>query len=86
MQCDHSEECKEHDGKEHELSVEETSTERNCRSGYFKKGAFVSAGGRYAKTFYGAEIEYQITCSCGKLKIDASMSDDIQASDMDELV
>lgn len=76
-----------HAGEGHELNVEENSSERTSRSGYFKKGVFVPAYGRYAKTFYGAEVEFSITCSCGKLElVTGSMTDDVQASGMDELV
>jgi len=77
---------KDHIGKDHELSVGENGCERTSRSGYLKKGVFVSAFGRYAKTFYGAEVEFSITCSCGKLEaVEGSMADDVQASGMDEL-
>lgn len=86
FETDHSAECAEHQGDGHELSVEENSVDRTARSGFFKKGIFVPAGGRYAKMFYGAELSYSVTCSCGNLSIDDSFNDDVQASGMDELV
>lgn len=87
LEHDHSEDCKEHKGVGHELSIDEDGAERTSRSGFFdkKKNQFVSAGGRYSKTFYGAEVGYSIKCSCGKLSVDGSISDDIQASSMDEM-
>jgi hypothetical protein len=85
--ADHSEECKEHQGTGHELSIEETSSDRTGRSGYFKKGVFVSAYGRYAKTFYGVEVSYEITCSCNdEFKVTGTFSDEMQGSSMEELV
>jgi len=99
MEADHSTEFAEHlkaEGieetaepephAEHELSIEEAGYERTNRSGFFKKGQFVPAGGRYAKTFYGAEVSYEICCSCGKFKAEGSLNDDVQASGMDEMV
>ena len=75
-----------HQGKGHELKIEERGSERTQRSGYFKKGQFVAAFGRYAKTFYGAEVEFAVTCSCEKLNpIEGSVTDDVQASSMDEM-
>lgn len=82
----HSAACTEHKGEGHELQVEDEGCERTDRSGYFKKGVFVPKGGRYAKHFYGVELSYTITCSCGKLEaISDTFSDEIQASGMDEL-
>lgn len=74
-----------HSGEGHDLSVEESSCERTQRSGYFKKGVFVPAGGRYAKTFYGASLSYTVTCSCSEgFKIEGVLEDDVQASGMDD--
>lgn len=42
--------------------------------------------GRGTKTFYGYEISGELVCGCGKSKVEVSVSDDIQASAMDELV
>lgn len=83
---DHTEECKGHQGEGHELAIEENSSERTSRSGYFKAGKWVSAGGRYAKTMYGFSLTYTITCSCdNKFTVDGTIEDEIQASGMDEL-
>ena len=41
---------------------------------------------RYQKRFYGCEITIEVSCSCGKTSAEATWSDDIQASAMDELV
>lgn len=86
LEADHSSECGDHNGEGHDLSVEENGSERTSRSGYFKKGEFVPASGRYAKTLYGVEVGYKIECLCGELEIEGSMSDEVQASGMDELV
>lgn len=76
----------EHKGEEHELTVENTGAERTSRSGFFQKGKFVSGFGRYAKTFYGAAVDFTVTCSCGKLDVSGQMTEEVQASGMDELV
>jgi hypothetical protein len=87
MEADHTDDCKEHVGKGHELSIEDNGCERTERSGYFDKGQFKAAGGRYAKHFYGVELSYTITCSCGKLEgIEGMLTGEIQGSGMDELV
>ena len=87
LEADHVDDCKEHVGKGHELSVEDNGCERTDRSGFFKKGKFVPAYGRYAKHFYGVELSYTITCSCGKLEnVDGVLRDEIQGSSMDGLV
>lgn len=76
-----------HSGDDHELQIIEAGTERTSRSGYYKKGEWVSAGGRYAKTYYGADVSYEVTCLCGKLEaITGSIGDDVQASGMEEMV
>jgi hypothetical protein len=47
-------------------------------------------GGRYKKSYFGAEVEYVIRCSCQKEKdpplYTGSVSDKMAASEMDELV
>lgn len=79
--------CAEHRGKGHELSIEDTGAERTSRSGYFKKGKFVPAYGRYAKTLYGVQVGYAIKCSCSDdWTVEGTLEDEIQASGMDELV
>ena len=87
LEADHSLECEKHKGEEHELAVEENGAERTSRSGHQdKKKGWVSHGGRYSKTFYGVEVSYKISCSCGKLEADGSFGDDVQASSMEPLV
>lgn len=41
---------------------------------------------RYQKRFYGAEVEIEITCQCGKTSLNQTWSDEVSASGMDELV
>lgn len=86
MEYDHSEQCKEHQGEGHGLEIEEDGCERTSRSGYFKKGQFVFACGRYAKTFYGMALNYSVTCECGKLELSGTLEDECQASGMEQLV
>lgn len=75
-----------HNGEGHELSVQESGADRTQRSGYFKKGEFIPASGRYAKNFYGVSVTYTVTCSCGALSVEDAFEDDMQASSMDEMV
>lgn len=75
-----------HKGEGHELTVEEAGSERTSRSGYYKKGEWVSAGGRYAKTYYGASVDYTVTCSCGNFTAEGQWEDDVQASGMEEMI
>jgi Zn finger protein HypA/HybF involved in hydrogenase expression len=84
MEVDHTEECKEHQSKGHELEVDEGS----AQSVYYdkRKHQWVNKYGRYAKTMYGATLSCTITYSCGKLSADGSVSDKVRASGMDELV
>ena len=60
----------------HELSVEETSSSRTMRA---------EGKGRYAKTFYGALVEFTVRCTCEKYEVQGTWEDDIQASAMDEM-
>jgi hypothetical protein len=85
--ADHSDECQGHQGEGHGLEIEENGVERTSKSGYFdRKKGFVSSYGRYAKTFYGVEVSYKITCECGELEVEGSFTDEVQASGMEELV
>jgi hypothetical protein len=68
---------KEHQGDGHELSIDEQSSERTQR---------IEGAGRYAKTFYGAEVSFEITCSCGNWSYEGSLAADVQASHMDSLM
>jgi len=66
-----------HKCREHLLTVEEENSERTDRQ---------EGKGRYAKTFYGATVFFSVGCSCGEMEvINGDLSDDIQASAMDEL-
>lgn len=71
---------KAHEGEGHELTAEETGSEMTSRSDG-KPGT----PSRYRKSFYGAKVEYKITCSCGGLEEEGSFEDEVQASGMDEL-
>lgn len=81
----------EHEDEGHDLEIEEAGAERTSKSGYYSKrkkdrGTFIPAYGRYAKTFYGVELSYKVTCSCGDgWESEGQFSDEIQASWMDEL-
>ena len=77
-----------HKGDDHELEAEDAGADRTQRSGYYdkKKGQWVNAFGRYAKTFYGVSMDVKVTCSCGNLEVLVPMKDEIQASGMDSLV
>ena len=68
---------KEHTGEGHdiEMSVEASNDE-------YGEGA-----GRYMKSFFGAEVEVSIKCSCSDETLyDATHKDHVQASAMDEMV
>ena len=41
---------------------------------------------RYQKRFFGAQVEIEVTCACGKSKESINWKDEVQASGMDELV
>lgn len=66
----------------HEISVDETGSSRTSRS---------EGKGRGMRTFYGATIDVEVSCSCGKMlaadgkALTAELSDDVQASGMDSL-
>jgi hypothetical protein len=68
-----------HQGEGHELEAESTSESRDSYQG---------KGGRRAPTYYGAEIEFTVACSCDKKKAVATgtLRAYEQAGSMDELV
>lgn len=70
----------EHKGDDHELDADAESQELTCRT---------EGNGRYMKTFYGASVDVALRCSCQEQKDDAlwmeTLSDEMQASHMDEL-
>lgn len=83
LEVDLSEECKEHHGDGHELSVEATNVERTEDS----RGPKPSTPARYRKTFYGATLEAVVTCSCAEdFSASEEWKDEVQASAMDEMV
>jgi len=78
VDSDHSDECKDHLNKEgedkHDLSIAENEVNQ-----------IEEGGGRYAKSFFGAELAYTITCACDdKFSVEGTVSDKIAASAMDE--
>ncbi len=61
----------------HELTIEETGSERTDR---------MEGKGRGARHYYGATINYVVRCSCGEFEFDGTLTDDVQASAMEDLV
>ena len=62
----------------HDLEIEETSSERTSRA---------EGKGRGTRTFYGAFVDYTVTCSCGgEWKVEGSLEVEEQASAMESLV
>lgn len=59
---------------EHELSVDEDSTE-----------GLEEGGGRYKKSYFGATVQFTVRCSCGEFEFSGELSDKVPASGMDEL-
>lgn len=59
----------------HELEVEETGVD-----------AIEKGGGRYQKSFFGAEVAFTVKCNCGcGFEKEGSFSDEVAASEMEEL-
>lgn len=78
--------------KEATLDLEETSIEGPIGSGHEFEveedsvDQIEEGGGRYAKSYFGAEVGYTITCTCGcGFARSATMSDKVAASEMDEM-
>lgn len=68
----------EHEGEDHDLDVTVASSELTSA----QRGR-----GRRAPTFYGYSVELEIGCSCGwRAEEEVTLTDDMQASEMDELV
>lgn len=65
----------EHTGEGHEVDLGEPEIERTD-----------SGGTRYAKRMLGVEVKIGVTCSCGDLKAEAVMKDEIASSQMESLV
>lgn len=61
---------------EHAFEVEETSIDQ-----------IEEGGGRWKKSYFGAEVFYTVTCGCGcEFSHEGSFSDKVAASEMEELV
>jgi hypothetical protein len=61
---------------EHELSVEETGIE-----------AIEEGGGRYQKSYFGAKVTFELSCSCDpSWHVQGEVEDKVAASEMEELV
>lgn len=78
MAVDLGKECEEHVNEAgqdvHDLDVEQGDVNQ------IEKG-----GGRYAKSYFGAEVCFTITCKCDKtFEVEGTMSDEIAASMMEE--
>jgi hypothetical protein len=63
-----------------ELEVEEDSSERTRR-----EDGKPNTPSRYRRTYYGARVEFTVTCTCG-WTVSGSVEDDVAASGMDSLV
>lgn len=70
-----------HRGDDHALEVEETNVE-----GTERQDGKPGTASRYRRTFYGASVGWQITCSCkpGEAIEEGEWHDDMQASSFDE--
>jgi hypothetical protein len=64
-----------HSGEGHELEVEEDALEQ-----------IEEGGGRYKKSYFGARVDFTVSCSCGKLSVSGGMEAKVAASGMDEMV
>lgn len=75
FEIEHAEACAAHRGEGHQLEVEITNVD-----------SIEEGGGRWKKSYYGARVSYQITCSCSKtFSIEGNASDKVAASEMDEI-
>jgi hypothetical protein len=78
LTCDMGKECEDHVNAEgqdiHDLTVEQDDVNQ-----------IEEGGGRYAKSYFGAEVCFTITCKCDrKFEVDGAMSDKVAASEMEE--
>lgn len=65
----------EHIGEGHDIDIEQTEID-----------TIEESGGRYAKSYFGAQVHFHVTCSCQKEPIvEGSFSDKVAASGMDEI-
>lgn len=63
------------DDKHGEPEINETNVEQ-----------IEEGGGRYAKSFFGANVSYVVKCKCGETLHEGEISDKCAASSMEELV
>lgn len=68
-----------------DLDVEFCSGEGHVVSVEDKLSQLEEGGGRYAKSYFGAEGTFDLKCSCGKTA-EVQWSDKVAASEMEELV
>lgn len=79
MEADLSKQCMEHVNADdssdvHDLDIKEGDVNQIEKS-----------GGRYSKSYFGAEICFTITCKCDpKFEVEGTVSDEVAASDMEE--
>lgn len=80
MELDLTEQCKDHlnsedsDDDTHDLEIEEGEINQ-----------IEEGGGRYAKSYFGAEVCFTITCKCDpKFTVEGNVSDKVAASEMEE--
>lgn len=57
-----------------DMSIDETNVEQ-----------IEEGGGRYAKSYFGAQVSYEVKCKCGVQLHEGQVSDKVAASGMDEL-
>lgn len=76
----------EHEGEGHELSAEVTTAQRSDRTQTHDRHGKPIKNYRYARRYYGVEVEIEVTCSCGAQLGSVQLSDEVQASGMDSLV
>jgi len=63
------------DDKHGEPSIDETNVDQ-----------IEEGGGRYAKSYFGAKVDYQVKCKCGETLHEGEISDKVAASAMEEMV
>lgn len=69
-----------HEGDGHELEAEESSSEATERS-----DGKSNTPSRYRRAFFGVSVDVAVKCSCGAELGHVVLTDEVQASGMDEL-
>lgn len=69
-----------HTGEGHELEAEETSSEATER-----QDGKPGTPSRYRRSFFGINVDVAVKCSCGESLGNVQLTDEVQASGMDEL-